>query len=73
MCSEVLELSGDAATEHKKKTIQGRHIQLAIGNDEELSKLMCAAMIAEGGVVGGINDFLKPQKKGKKNQGTQEM
>ena len=60
---EILDLAGQAAGEHKKKTIAPRHLQLAVRNDEELNKLMCATMIAAGGVrPGNVSDFLWPKK-----------
>ena len=70
---ELLELAGNAAEEHKKKTIAPRHLQLAIRQDEELAKMMAATMIYEGGVMSNINQFLLPAKKGKKAEATQEM
>ena len=72
MTCEILELAGNAADEQKKKTIQPRHIQLALRNDEELNKLIAHASIAEGGVIPGINNFLFPKKE-KKGAASQEM
>ena len=65
LCCEILELAGNAAEEHKKKTIAPRHIQLAIRNDEELNKLMAKASIAEGGVIPNVQGFLFQNMKGK--------
>jgi histone H3/H4 len=45
MTAEVLELAGNAARDNKKETVEPRHIQLAIMNDEELNKV--------GGACGG--------------------
>ena len=73
---EILELAGNAADEHKKKTIAPRHIQLAVRNDEELNKVMAMTTIASGGVLPSINSALFNKGKKDKNaaaSGTQEM
>ena len=49
-----------------KKRINPRHIQLALGEDDELSKLVNKAIITQGGVMPGIHAALLPNKKGKK-------
>ena len=63
---EILELAGNAADEHNKKTITPRHLQLALGNDDELNKLMVFTTLYTGGVVPGFHPDLFPKKKGPK-------
>ena len=66
LAAEVLELAGNAARDNKKNRIIPRHIQLAVRNDEELSKLLAGVTIAEGGVLPNIHSVLLPKKSGKK-------
>ena len=71
---EILELAGNAAEEHGRKTIAPRHLQLAVKNDEELAKLMSQVLISAGGYMSNIHPFLFKGKKGKgKAADTQEM
>ncbi|XP_024373032.1 histone H2AX [Physcomitrium patens] len=62
LAAEVLELAGNAARDNKKNRIVPRHIQLAVRNDEELSKLLGTVTIAAGGVLPNIHTVLLPKK-----------
>ena len=70
LAAEVLELAGNAARDNKKARVIPRHIQLAIRNDEELSKLLSSVTIAAGGVLPNIHTVLLPKKKGKGASGS---
>ena len=63
LAAEVLELAGNAARDNKKTRINPRHIQLAIGNDEELQKVLGGVTISQGGVLPSIHAALLPKKK----------
>uniref|UniRef100_A0A0D9W1Y0 Histone H2A n=1 Tax=Leersia perrieri TaxID=77586 RepID=A0A0D9W1Y0_9ORYZ len=65
LSAEVLELAGNAARDNKKNRIVPRHIQLAVRNDEELSKMLGSVTIAAGGVLPNIHQNLLPKKSGK--------
>ena len=77
LACEILELAGNAASEHKKTRITPRHIQLAIRNDEELNKVLAMTTISHSGVLPNVNGFLfgKNGKSGANavTDGTQEM
>ena len=62
MSAEMLELAGNAAKDNKKTRIVPRHIQLAVRNDEELSKFLSKVTIASGGVLPNIHAVLLPKK-----------
>eukprot|EP00887_Chlorella_sp_A99_P001226 scaffold14.g1226.t1 len=70
LSAEVLELAGNAARDNKKTRIVPRHIQLAVRNDEELSKLLAGVTLPEGGVLPNIHAVLLPKKKGKDASGS---
>ncbi|KAL8148993.1 histone H2AX-like [Apium graveolens] len=65
LAAELLELAGNAARDNKKTRIIPRHIQLAVRNDDELSKLLGSVTIVNGGVLPNINAVLLPNKAGK--------
>ncbi|KIM91419.1 hypothetical protein PILCRDRAFT_83682 [Piloderma croceum F 1598] len=75
LAAEILELAGNAARDNKKHRIVPRHLQLAVRNDEELSKLLGDVIISQGGVVPHIDAALLPTKsgKGKKDGASQEV
>lgn len=56
-----MELAGNAARDNKKTRIIPRHIQLAVRNDEELSKLLGSVTIVNGGVLPKIHPNLLPK------------
>jgi histone H2A len=69
LAAEVLELAGNAARDNKKSRIIPRHIQLAVRNDEELSKLLGGVTISGGGVLPNIHQILLPKKSTKSKSG----
>jgi histone H2A len=62
LAAEILELAGNACKDNKKGRIIPRHLQLAIRNDDELSKLLTGVTIAQGGVLPNIHQVLLPKK-----------
>ncbi|KFD49314.1 hypothetical protein M513_09866 [Trichuris suis] len=69
LTAEVLELAANAARDIKKIRIILRHLQLAMRNDEKLSKFLRGVTIAQGGVPPNIHPSLLPTKIG---EGCQE-
>nr|GMD74537.1 histone H2AX [Ipomoea batatas] len=67
LATEVLELAGNVAMDNKKNRIVPRHIQLAVRNNEELSKLLGDVTISNGGVLPNIHQTLLPKKAGSGN------
>jgi len=63
LTAEVLELAGRAARDNKLVSIRPRHILLAVGNDEELSRMQKSGIIAAGGTIPYIHWTLLPKKK----------
>ncbi|ESN90310.1 hypothetical protein HELRODRAFT_156148 [Helobdella robusta] len=61
----ILELAENNARDNKKTRIIPRHLQLAIGNDEELNKLLAGDTIAQGGVLPNIQAILLSKKTAK--------
>jgi len=68
LCAEVVELAGNACRDNKRKTINPRHLMLAVRNDEELSKLFQDAIIPGGGVLPNVHAVLLPKNKKKKKK-----
>ncbi|CAI9754689.1 unnamed protein product [Fraxinus pennsylvanica] len=62
IAAKLLELAGNGARDNKKNRIIPRHIQLAVRNDEELSKLLGSVTIANGGVLPNIHQTLLVKK-----------
>ena len=60
LSAEILELAGNASRELRKKTVQPRHLLLAIKGDAELDTLI-KATIPGGGVIPHIHKFLFPE------------
>ena len=70
--AETLELAGNAARDNKRSRIIPRHIQLAVRNDEEMSKYLAKVTIAQGGVLQNIHQSLVSSKNKDKKVGGSE-
>ena len=62
IAKEILELSGNAARDHGRKTITPHHIQLAIGYDDDLSAIMANVRLTRAGVMPHIHPSLLPSE-----------
>merc|ERR1711928_6019 len=62
LTAEVVELAGNACRDNKRKTINPRHLMLAVRNDEELSQMFSHAIIPGGGVLPNVHAVLLPKK-----------
>ena len=63
LVAELIELAGGIAKEQKKNRINPRHLQLAIRNDDELSRYLESVTISQGGVLPNIHEVLVAKKK----------
>jgi len=68
LMAEVVELAGNACRDNKRKTINPRHLMLAVRNDEELSQLFSKAIIPGAGVLPNVHAVLLPKNKKKKKK-----
>ncbi|XP_046960459.1 histone H2A, sperm-like [Vanessa cardui] len=67
LSAEILELAAKAAQDNGRSRISPRHIMLAIGNDDELDKMLSGVTISQGGVMPKIQPQLLPRKTAMKN------
>uniref|UniRef100_A0A915BPT5 Histone H2A n=1 Tax=Parascaris univalens TaxID=6257 RepID=A0A915BPT5_PARUN len=58
LSAEILELSGNACRDNKRKRLVPRHILLAVKNDEELDKMCSKVTIRQGGVLPFVHPVL---------------
>ena len=66
LTAEILELAGEIAGQHGRKTIAPKHLNLALRGDGELAKLTAMVTITESSVIKNIHPALLPVRKGKK-------
>ncbi len=55
----VLELTGHAARDNKETRINPRHLQLAVRNEEELSKLLGGVTIAQHPRLNSVQNWTR--------------
>ncbi|CAI0435610.1 unnamed protein product [Linum tenue] len=60
----------NVARDNMKTRVVPRHVQLAVRNDEELSKLLGSVTIANGGVMPNIHNMLLPKRADAKGRST---
>ena len=65
LTAEIIELGGNIAEQHKKKTISPKALNLGVRSDDELAKLMVEVTIMQGGRLPHIPDALLKKKGGK--------
>ena len=68
MCAEILELASVVCKDHKKKRIVPRHIELAVRNDIDMSRLYQNKTFFGAGMTPHIDSRLIPQKKPKRQR-----
>ncbi|KAL1415038.1 hypothetical protein MTO96_006986 [Rhipicephalus appendiculatus] len=68
LTADLLELAGMAARDNNKSRITPRHLQLAIRNDDEFSRLLADVTISEGGVLPHVLPQLLPKASGGKTK-----
>lgn len=67
LTAEIVELAGNSARDNRRKRIIPRDLELGIGNDEELNKLILSrgGVIPYGGVIPHIASVLLPRDRKK--------
>lgn len=73
LAAEVMELSGNAARDNKKRRIIPRHITLAVKSDPELDVLLQDVTISNGGVLPFIHQVLLPKQTKERKSPSQEV
>ena len=63
LTAELLEMGGDVAEKHNRKTIAPKHLNLGVRQDVEFSKVLAYTTVATGGQLVHIEEQLLPVKK----------